>query len=86
MTYVQGSHLGNSTYYGIAELNDAIIGRINNTGISSQVYYFKTKKYGNQYIHISEVTNLYEVFPGSISQEENWADSVHNHDNENVLA
>ena len=25
---------------------------------------------------------MYEVFPGSISQEENWTDSVHNHDNE----
>ena len=31
---------------------------------------------GNQYIHISEVTNMYEVFPGStISQEENWTQS-----------
>ena len=40
---------------------------------------------GNQYIHISELTNMYEVFSGSISQEENWTDSVHNHDNEHVL-
>ena len=31
---------------------------------------------GNQYIHISEVTNMYEVFPGpTISQEENWTQS-----------
>ena len=37
-----------------------------------------------EYIHISELTNLYEVFPGSISEEENWTDSVHNHDNEHV--
>ena len=28
---------------------------------------------------------MYELFPGSISQEENWTDSVHNHDNEHVL-
>ena len=69
----------------IAELNDVIIGRINNIGIASQVYYFKTKKSGNQYIHISEVTYIHNVFPGSISQEENWTDSVHNHDNEYVL-
>ena len=69
----------------IAELNDAIIGRINNTGIASEVYYFKTKKSGNQYIHIGEVTNMYENFPGSISQEENWTDSVQNHNNEQVL-
>ena len=34
---------------------------------------------GNQYIHISEVTNMYKAFPGSVSQEENWTDSVHNH-------
>ena len=38
-----------------------------------------------EYIHISELTNMYEVFPGSISQEEDWTDSVHNHDNEHVL-
>ena len=38
-----------------------------------------------QYIHISELTNMYEVFPGSIPQEENWTDSVHNHNNEHVL-
>ena len=37
-----------------------------------------------EYIHISELTNMYEVFPGSISEEENWTDSVHNHDNEHV--
>ena len=54
------------------QLDASITGRINNTGIASQVYYFKTKKSGNQYNHISEVTYLYEVFPGSISQEENW--------------
>ena len=49
-----------------AELKDAIIGRINNTWIASYVYYFKRKMSGNQYIHItSEVTNMYEVFPGS---------------------
>ena len=69
----------------IAGLNDAIIARIYNTGIARYVYYFKTKKSGNQYIHIREVTNMYEVFPGSISPEENWTDSVHNHDNEHVL-
>ena len=86
MTYAWGSHLGISTYYGIAELNDAIIGRKNNAGISSQVYYFKAKTYGNEYIQISEVTNMYEVFPGFISQKENWTDSVHNHDNKHVLA
>ena len=40
---------------------------------------------GNQYTHISEVTNMYEVFPGTISQEENWTDSIYNHDNEHVL-
>ena len=39
----------------------------------------------NQYIHISELTNIYEIFPGLISQEENWTDSVHNHDNDHVL-
>ena len=52
--------MGKSSRYhyllSIAELNDAIILRINNTGITSQVYYFKTKKSGNQYIHIIEVT------------------------------
>ena len=37
-----------------------------------------------EYIHISELTNMYEVFPGSISEEENWTDSVHNHDDEHV--
>ena len=31
------------------------------------------------------MTDMYEIFSGSISQEENWADSVHNHDNEHVL-
>ena len=35
----------------------------------------------NQYIHISELTNIYEIFPGLISQEENWTGSIHNHDN-----
>ena len=35
----------------------------------------------NQYIHISELTNIYEIFPGLISQEENWTGSVRNHDN-----
>ena len=29
---------------------------------------------------------MYEVFPGSISQEENWIDSVCKHDNERVVA
>ena len=84
MTYAWGSHLGiqsSRDLLRIAELNDVIIGRINNTGIASQV----TKKSDNQYIHISEVTNIYEVFPGSISQEENWTDSVHNHNNDYVL-
>ena len=28
---------------------------------------------------------MYEVFPGSISQEGNWIDSVRNHDNEYVV-
>ena len=28
---------------------------------------------------------MYEVFSGSISQEENWTDSVRNHDNEHVV-
>ena len=28
---------------------------------------------------------MYEVFPGSIYQEENWKDSVHNHNNEQVV-
>ena len=37
-----------------------------------------------EYIHISELINMYEVFPGSISEEENWTDSVHNHDDEHV--
>ena len=36
--------------------------------------------------NINEVTDIYEVFPDSISQEENWADSVHNHVNEHALA
>ena len=31
------------------------------------------------------MTYMYAVFSGSISQEENWTDSVHNHDNEYVL-
>ena len=31
------------------------------------------------------MTDMYEIFSGSISQEENWTDSVHNHDNEHVL-
>ena len=81
--------MGQSSRYqyllSIAELNDAIIGRINNTGIASQVYYFKTKSSNGQYIHISELTNVYEVLPGSNSQEKNWTDSVHNHDNEHML-
>ena len=34
--------------------------------------------------NIGEVTD-YEVFPGSASQEENWTDSVCNHDNESFL-
>ena len=53
--------------------------------MASQVYYFKTNWSGNQYIHISEVTNMYEAFPDSMSQEENWADSIHDHDNEHVV-
>ena len=88
MTYAWGSHLSiqsSRDLLRIAELNDAIIGRINNTGIASQVYYFKTKMSDKEYIHISELTNMYEVFPGSIPQEENWTDSVHNHNNEHVL-
>ena len=28
---------------------------------------------------------MYEVFPVSISQEENWRDSVQNHDNEHAV-
>ena len=28
---------------------------------------------------------MYEVFAGSISQEENWKDSAHNHNNEHVM-
>ena len=28
---------------------------------------------------------MYEVFPGSISQEESLTDSVHNHDNEHAV-
>ena len=39
--------------------NDVIIGRIHNTGIASARYYFKTKNSRNQYIHISEVTDMY---------------------------
>ena len=81
--------MGQSSRYqyllSIAELNDAIIGRINNTGIASKVYYFETKRSDNQYIHISELTNMYDVFAGSISQEEKWTDSVHNHDHEHFL-
>ena len=81
--------MGQSSRYqyllSIAELNDAIIGRINNTGIASYVYYFKTKRSNDQCVHISELANVYEVLPGSNFQEENWTDSVHNHDNEHVL-
>ena len=77
--------MGKSSRYqyilSMAELNDAIIGRIHNTGIASYLYYFKTKISGNQYMHVSEVANMHEVFPGSISQEGNWTDSVHNHNN-----
>ena len=29
---------------------------------------------------------MYEVLLGLISQEENWTDSVHSHDNEHALA
>ena len=29
---------------------------------------------------------MYEVFPGSNSQEEIWTDSVHNHNNQHVVA
>ena len=50
--------------------------------LARYIYYFETKKFGNQDIHISEVSNMYEFFPGSISQEENWKDSVPNHINE----
>ena len=34
---------------------------------------------------MSEMTDIYEVCPGSISQEENWTNSVHNHDNDYVV-
>ena len=30
--------------------------------------------------------DIFEVFPGSISQEENWTDSVRNYDNEHPVA
>ena len=29
---------------------------------------------------------MYEVFPSSVSQEENWRDSVHSHDSEHTVA
>ena len=29
---------------------------------------------------------MYEVFPGSISQDKNWTDSVRNYGNEHVVA
>ena len=28
---------------------------------------------------------MYEILPGSISQEENWKDSAHNHGNEHAV-
>ena len=30
--------------------------------------------------------DIFEVFPDSISQEENWTDSVRNYDNEHAVA
>ena len=31
------------------------------------------------------MTDIHEVFPDSASQEENWAESVQNHDNEHAV-
>ena len=58
--------------------NEATIGRQNSW--LGRYYCFKTKK--------SLIANCemdrYEVFPGSISQEENWTDSVRSNNNEHA--
>ena len=50
-----------------------------NNSIASQVSILKQK---NLTTNITKVADVYEIFPGSISQEENWTDSARNHDNE----
>ena len=59
--------------------NEAVV----NNRIASQVSISKQK---NLISNISIVTDIYEVFPGSISQKKNWTDSVCIHDNEHAVA
>ena len=50
---------------------------------ASQVSILKKK---NLITNISKVTDMYEVFAGSISHEKNWTGSVRNHDNGHGVA
>ena len=56
----------------------------NETGVNNRVASWVPTilKQKSLITNISELTDMYDVFPGSTSQEENWTDSVHNHDNE----
>ena len=54
-----------------------------NNRICSKVSILKQK---NLITIIIKVTDMYEAFPGSISQEKNWTDSASNHDNEHAVA